>query len=548
MSESAFLNKHPVYSSLLRAGVPPAGSLVKERETFELIVLLCNRLVYASGPLSTNGFRGEFHIGREGACKPRAYFLYTRFSKTVPYRAMLRANTTITYRVRSNGKLFVSVRVTNAVYRSFALKTRKIVRPLVSRVRLPKTRLAAPVRLSPEVTQTPVRRVVETWLTGGIPIQSSYLRPLTTRTWTGTRTPHFGALKPSQRPVNSHSVTLTTVDQDGPLLRYNSTPSMSTWSYIIDSYTESAEVPGPPLHSLAAENKAIKKLIERAGVAIEANIAQDFAQIGQTVRLVTGTAAKLVGSVNALRKGNLTKATNILFAGRNPKFRGKGPTIGRALAENWLELQYGWKPLLQDIVGVFDALPTLNLGSSFVRQVTGSGRVVTDSRIPFTQGNLLPGAKQNSVGLIKTDSSCKYGIRFSIPDPLKSFLAQTGFTNPVNLLWEILPFSFVADWFLPIGPYLETLSSWDGLAFMDGYRTRFTRRDVAFVISYDGQAAVNPIVRQYGNGAYHREDIIYDRVKLFAFPKMNLPSFKNGLASVPHALNGLALLQSAFRK
>jgi len=32
-----------------------------------------------------------------------------------------------------------------------------------------------------------------------------------------------------------------------------------------------------------------------------------------------------------------------------------------------------------------------------------------------------------------------------------------GFNNPLSVLWETTPFSFVGDWFFPIGDYLQEL-------------------------------------------------------------------------------------------
>lgn len=34
-----------------------------------------------------------------------------------------------------------------------------------------------------------------------------------------------------------------------------------------------------------------------------------------------------------------------------------------------------------------------------------------------------------------------------------------GLLNPLEVIWELVPFSFVADWFLPIGDYLSALDA-----------------------------------------------------------------------------------------
>lgn len=40
---------------------------------------------------------------------------------------------------------------------------------------------------------------------------------------------------------------------------------------------------------------------------------------------------------------------------------------------------------------------------------------------------------------------------------------QIGLTNPLLLGWELIPFSFVADWFIQVGDYLETLDALIGV-------------------------------------------------------------------------------------
>lgn len=47
--------------------------------------------------------------------------------------------------------------------------------------------------------------------------------------------------------------------------------------------------------------------------------------------------------------------------------------------------------------------------------------------------------------------------RFKINNPDLLLPAKVGLTNPLSVAWELIPFSFVVDWFLPIGKYLDAL-------------------------------------------------------------------------------------------
>jgi hypothetical protein len=166
---------------------------------------------------------------------------------------------------------------------------------------------------------------------------------------------------------------------------------------------------------------------------------------------------------------------------------------------------------------------------------------VSDSPIR-SAGELTTVCKREVITLY----ACRVAYRFRVDDHLKAYAAQTGFTNPINLAWEILPYSFVLDWFLPIGPYLETLSAYDGLVFLDGSKTEFMKQYVTVGVNLMN-VPVTPVGYKLNESAYYTRDaVVHSRSKLTSFPRLRLPSFKNGV-SVTHAANALALMTSAFK-
>jgi hypothetical protein len=362
------------------------------------------------------------------------------------------------------------------------------------------------------------------------------------RTWSGVRTPGFAITRKSQLPVNPHSVRITEL-QDGPLVEKSLVESTGIYFNQVDlltlHYSGPVELPG---HLPEAQFKALRRLIDKMNSGIEANLAQDLVQYGQTVKLIGNTAKRLTKSYTALKSGNIPGAVKELWSGHHPSYNGKGPSVGKSTASNWLELQYGWKPLLQDIHGAMQSLETLS-SQWLVHRTTASAQVdlLTESDVPYHINPALVGGKQ----YLYTVTGCKYVVRWKIADPLEAFLAQTGFTNPVNLAWEILPLSFVVDWFSPIGPFLETLSSWDGLQFVDGSFVLHTREVATLNVNFSG--VVFGVLHD-DHGVWNRQTVAVDRAKLIAFPGSYLPSVpKNGLKSVTHALNALAIMRTSFR-
>jgi hypothetical protein len=372
------------------------------------------------------------------------------------------------------------------------------------------------------------------------------------RTHSGlNRTPNFGSLHSSKMPINSHSVTLnlTTV---GQAIDFRKNDAGTTWFNTSRAFTQVFLIPAPTIGTPSpnTRNKAIKQLQERSSQGVS-NIAVDVAQYRQFSSLVANSAARIVNSVRMLRRGNLVGATDALIAGRRiQRHFGGRLSKSKTLAQNWLELQYGWKPLLSDIVEGREALRQFALKNEAIRVVRASG-----SETQRVSGKILDGGVNpvlaSTIGRYETAflAQYKYAIRFRASNHLKSLLQQTGFNNPISFGWELLPFSFVADWFLPIGPYLECMSANQGLTFLDGSETFFSRREHSVAISFSGQLAGysafnNRNARLFGN--YSQTRFVHTRTKLITFPGVTFPTFKNPL-SVTHALNGIALLRAVFQ-
>jgi len=375
------------------------------------------------------------------------------------------------------------------------------------------------------------------------------------RSQSGTTTPGFSALRKKRLrlPVNSYSMHFYSVT-DGGYYRDSWTSdgsgSTQTQGGALQEQWGTNAFGGSPIDpgvDSSVDFRAIRKLIERVGPSN--NIAQDFAQMGQTVNLITDTAKRIAAAVHDTRRGNFSGAAASLFHSKEPRYRhGKEPSVKKSLADNWLAFQYGWKPLLQDIEGSMESLARLNLAQTQTWAVKASASSTKNGRVECYQN--VGGGNRTGSQFYSATTSITYGMRYRYDDHLTTFLAQTGFTNPINLAWEVLPYSFVVDWFVPIGPYLETFSAWDGLQFVDGWKS--SRHEVINIwdISYSGKThPLDPrdVQMEALGGTCKHVSFFYDRVPLKAFPSPKFPSFKNPV-SVTHALNALALLTTAFHK
>jgi len=413
---------------------------------------------------------------------------------------------------------------------------------------------APSVRPSPEVVNGTVPYMV---ISNGV-LTTNTVESYQTfgRVWTGSNTPHFGSIKKRNLPMRNHfSRHSRTLDLGLEVSHFDSNsgppgPFDPDFVITIRSFTSqfglsyTGTVPSAPSHSALARNKAIKKLVDVMGTGLDANLAQDLVQFRQTAKTISDSVSRIAGGLISLKKGNIPKAIKQLWGSSQPRFdKSRRPKPGGSLANNWLALQYGWKPLLNDIDGTCRSLAEYFQSNDAVRSVRSSATVTdfTRSNLTLPNGTIVGSASQ------RLTTTCKFVIRYKVDSALKSFLAQTGFTNPVNLAWEVLPFSFVADWFLPIGPYVETLSSFDGLQFMDGCQTQHTRANYLRSLAYSG-APVFPWYYEEYFGGWQRETLLLNRDVLLDFPNSTFPEFKSPFdAHGQHILNGLALIRAVTK-
>lgn len=123
---------------------------------------------------------------------------------------------------------------------------------------------------------------------------------------------------------------------------------------------------------------------------------------------------------------------------------------------------------------------------------------------------------------------------YEIEDPNVAWASSLGLLNPAVLAWESVPFSFVIDWFLPVGNFLQSLSTPLGVKFLSGTQTS--------VAEGTGKCIRRGDVSDSFQFIDYR---VYDRDVLTTFP-LAWPFIKSPF-STTHVLDSLALLRN-FRK
>lgn len=139
------------------------------------------------------------------------------------------------------------------------------------------------------------------------------------------------------------------------------------------------------------------------------------------------------------------------------------------------------------------------------------------------------------------------GLQYRMNSEDRARLAQTGIDNPALLAWELLPYSFVVDWFLPVGNYLESLNAFSGFSFVSGWVSY--RTEQWYSVEYNGKVTNGTYGFQYRKGFGEIYRARYQRDVLSSFPGAGYPTFKNPIGGEPlnRFLTAYSLLRVLFR-
>lgn len=288
-----------------------------------------------------------------------------------------------------------------------------------------------------------------------------------------------------------------------------------------------------------AQYKALERVKSQ-----QVNLPVLAAEATKTVSLIGETARRLALAYRSLRRGALNECAHILGVpltiskGRERRFRSDYARNGQeAASKEWLALQYGWTPLLYDIHGSALALAELSYDPGYnYYTVTGVARNRKFSK-SIRAISISPYAEADE--LVEVYAQCRFVIKFTHDSPSFERFRQLGFTNPALVAWELVPYSFVVDWFIDIGGWI---SGFDALAGINVISTSESLRIIkkAAVLANGNHSTIYESVSGSDSGKHVFKE---RRINPSTIPYA--PTFSPELG-VKRALSGIALLTQAF--
>lgn len=161
-----------------------------------------------------------------------------------------------------------------------------------------------------------------------------------------------------------------------------------------------------------------------------------------------------------------------------------------------LEYRYGWTPLVHDIVDSLKAINAELLRNDLVKrdflrsfeQRGAQNSIVTPLHHSGSGGDFR--GTQTLTHKVVVKAYAKY--RFEETGGLASRLQEFGIFDVPRTLWDLVPLSFVADWFIPTGDWLAAVTPKVGLNVIESGVVTTTEKSVRRVLEGYTPSDSNP--------------------------------------------------------
>ena len=280
-----------------------------------------------------------------------------------------------------------------------------------------------------------------------------------------------------------------------------------------------------------AENRALGDLSN-----LKVNFGEGFATRHQTGVMIGDKVLEIVRIAWMIRRGDWKGLEKLL--GRKGR---RGNKAIKSFFELWLEYKMGWAPLVGDIYALCEAQKAReNSEMSFLVRAYGS---FNDQQKSKEVTDIGSGRTRTLYRDTKHHAKCVFWMELgSAADEFGRSLDYLGIRNPALLAWELLPASYLVDYMLPIGNWLESLSAANGLNFKGG-STSCRQQHTLSIREGLSTPATGVGLKQWR----HEEDrttLYYSRTALSSVPSYHLIA-KNPFTPT-HLMTCLALLRDVL--
>lgn len=196
--------------------------------------------------------------------------------------------------------------------------------------------------------------------------------------------------------------------------------------------------PDTPLSPNQLEQKALADLDSRGDSTNMEMLTKDLVD---AMHLTSEYSGRLLRAIPHLKKGQFSKAWKA-FNSRN----GRLQSNRKVISNEWLAFQWGVKPSIEAVINAYNLATDSDEKRSFrITSTAGEQNAYAFYYISRTD-YVQVGAREQSMKI----------IRYFRNMSNKDFASL--WNNPATPAWDAIPYSFLLDWFTPIGSYLKQFS------------------------------------------------------------------------------------------
>lgn len=257
----------------------------------------------------------------------------------------------------------------------------------------------------------------------------------------------------------------------------------------------------------------------------KANYGQFLAEAVESSNMLADSLIRLFEGLIAVKRNGLRAAAKAGIKGIRSK----------DISSGYLEWMYGWRPLCKDIFDMYEDFKP-KLQPPLIMEGRKTVRSSHTDRSDRTQTGAV--WKDRFQACIGRNTCHLYG---RISDATIAKASSGGLINPLSLAWEVVPYSFVVDWAMPVGNTLAALTASAGLTFVDGSENEVREGHVVADCHWNG------INYRSGTPEGLQCDVFaLKRGKLAGFPGVSL--YGKSPFSTVHTANALNLLYQLVDK
>jgi hypothetical protein len=307
--------------------------------------------------------------------------------------------------------------------------------------------------------------------------------------------------------------------------------------------------------SVSLRNRAIAKANQKVRDQ-KAGLGETLAELRKTSNMITKTVLNIAYAARDIRRGRFASAARKLDLSDVPK----GASKRKRFQDNWLAYRYGWTPLYSTVYGSMQAIydiyhrpirPIIVRGSCEDTIYSPSADINYGEDVgSANSGNLgsdtnVQGAKWKVTRFAMHTIRYEVGYIYRIDNPTLAAASSLGLSDPVAIAWELVPLSFVVDWFTNIGDVLGQLGAFTGKTFLSGYETFTCRTSIRKGSLSRGTTSGSYVLNKFVPATYKRDDIYVYRKVLTSVPLFGI-HLENGL-NTKRLVDAIALLGQRLR-